>query len=109
MKFYCEYIILFQIDQKSKYCSQSPPRPESLMFESIMTNLDMELADSENNNGPCSMNIRTRNKKKKRRAADNSVKKFEGNFFICFLAVEVRRFMVFLGKHNLKSLIIFVG
>ncbi|XP_071178532.1 MAP kinase-interacting serine/threonine-protein kinase 1-like isoform X2 [Mytilus galloprovincialis] len=68
---------LKKIDQKSKYCSQSPPRPESLMFESIMTNLDMELADSENNNGPCSMNIRTRNKKKKRRAADNSVKKFE--------------------------------
>ncbi|CAG2234332.1 MKNK [Mytilus edulis] len=68
---------MIDIDQKSKYCSQSPPRPESLMFESIMTNLDMELADSENNNGPCSMNIRTRNKKKKRRAADNSVKKFE--------------------------------
>lgn len=42
----------------------------------MMTNLDMELADSENNNSMCSMNNRTRNKKKRRKAADIPVKKF---------------------------------
>lgn len=68
---------MIDIDQKGKYCSQSPPRPTSLMFESMMmTNLDMELADSENNNSPCSMNNRPRNKKKRRKAADIPVKKF---------------------------------
>ena len=57
------FVLIFQIDQKGKYCSQSPPRPDSLMFESIMTNLEMEFADSENNNGPCTVNNKTRVKK----------------------------------------------
>lgn len=69
---------MIDIDQKvNKYCSQSPPRPNSLMFESIMTNLEeMDLEDSENNNSTCSINNRTRNKKKRRKAADIAVKKF---------------------------------
>jgi len=65
------------------------------MFESMMTNLDMELADSENNNSPCSMNNRPRNKKKRRKAADIPVKKFAGkykknvSFGIKFLCLKV--------------------
>lgn len=49
----------------------------------MMTNLDdMELADSENNNSPCSMNNRPRNKKKRRKAADIPVKKFAGKYHL---------------------------
>jgi hypothetical protein len=48
----------------------------------MMTNLDMELADSENNNSPCSMNDRPRNKKKRRKAADIPVKKFSGKYLL---------------------------
>lgn len=62
---------MLDVDQKAQYCLS---RPTNLMLESALT-LDMDalLRDCENNNA---VNQRVRNKKKKRRAADTAVRKF---------------------------------
>jgi len=59
----------------------SPPRPSTLMLDNGQEmELDNDYRDSENNHINYSPPTQIRNKKKKKRAADIPVKKFNGEF-----------------------------
>lgn len=66
------------VDQNPKFGRLSPPRPSTLMLDNGQTmDLDTDYRDSENNFTNTTTNM-PRNRKKKKRAADIPVKKFNG-------------------------------